>query len=56
MTRTKAEAALEALGLTVAYNPLFAPFGGAQVTDTNPESGTVVDAGSTVTLFLVLAG
>ena len=56
MTRSKAEAALEALGLRVAYNPLFAPFGGAQVTDTNPESGTVVDSGSTVTLFLVLAG
>lgn len=56
MTRTKAAAALEALGLKVAYNPLFAPFGGAQVTKTNPAVGTEVDTGSTVTLSLVIAG
>ena len=56
MTRTKAAAALEALGLKVAYNPLFAPFGGAQVTKTTPSARSVVDAGSTVTLTLVIAG
>ena len=56
MTRTNAAAALEALGLRVAYNPLFAPFGGAQVTKTTPAVGSVVDAGSTVTLTLVIAG
>ncbi|WP_456237990.1 Stk1 family PASTA domain-containing Ser/Thr kinase [Marisediminicola senii] len=56
MTRDDAVAELEALGLTVSYNPLFTPFGGALVTGTNPEADELVSRGSNVALYLQLLG
>ncbi|MFP7760281.1 Stk1 family PASTA domain-containing Ser/Thr kinase [Marisediminicola sp. LYQ85] len=56
LPRDEAIAALEGLGLDVSYNPLFAPFSGARATGTDPEAGTVLPRGSSVTLFLQLIG
>ncbi len=55
-TRVDATAELEALGLRVSFNPIFIPFEGSTVTGTDPAAGAVVERGTTVTLFLVLAG
>ena len=56
LTREAAEAELAALGLTVSYNPIFAPFPSAVVDSSDPAAGAVVAKGSTVTLYLGLFG
>lgn len=56
LTRQAAIARLENAGLLASYNPLFEPFGGAKVTGTNPEAGTSVERGTTITLYLALLG
>ncbi|MCU1405924.1 MAG: pknB [Glaciihabitans sp.] len=55
-TRAAATEALEALGLKVSYNPLFAPFPAATVDSTDPKAGASAAKGSTVTLYLQVFG
>ncbi len=55
-TRDQAIAELEAIGLRVSYNPIFAPFPDATVSETNPGAGETVEVGSTVGLVLQLFG